>query len=858
MKSPKRSRRVLIGYGSSAAICAVIILGWMLASPSEPGRTVLLGFSLPRLALALGVFLAFLLFFTITIKAAKSREWADEFLEGWFGRGRFSGVTGWLGGISFGLGWTGVFLPPYRVGEIANYWVRIQPVMVFILLVGIATLAVLFIERAKFPHSVNPKVLRLSGILFLACLPVLWVMLSSGFGVSSLEDFWYGAGVPILVPQLIGAILGGIFFLQIEKKWNSRRFDLVMFILIFAVTAFLWAREPLQKSFLFIGPHPPNDVLYPFSDAAYFDAGSQFALIGQRIFAYNSYFFERPLYLGFLVYLHTLFGQDYALLMVVQAAMFAVFPALIYLIGRSLNFRAVGFAAALVAMLRGVNSIAASNMTDMANPKMMLTDFPAAIGVALAVLATCEWLKDPSEKKHYALWLGGALGFTLMLRTNGLILLALIPAYAILKFAPDWRKWLFHSLLIFLAVIAITLPWELRNRSIGGQMYGSIISKFKAVIEQRYAPATGPDSSSLPQSLSPFAFKNTQVVSALAQGNGVQTDSDCNAAMCFVPNHFLHNILTSVLILPTSPFMDDLRQTIRNNFPYWNPFWDGAFTLPSLLFFLLNVFLIVLGISAAWTQGRLRGLTPLAVFLFYNLSNAFARTSGGRYIVPMDWIITIYFLLGIFQAGIWLINKLGIEWRLASDLSAQDAGNHKVLKSEWGNAIFVLLILLGFGALIPLSETIHPARYQNFDPGLALSENGLALESSGLDGASIERFLQDSDAKILVGRALYPRYYRMDQGEPIFLPTLPMPFPRMTFTMVDMEGEQGVVLPGDLPKHFPHASDVIVIGCTGGGYLDALAVIVLDESGAVYTRSPESELTCPLSQPVCNNNSVCR
>jgi hypothetical protein len=857
MVPPKTTRRILIGYSSFVALCAAIILGGMLRSPSEPGSAVLFGLSLSRLALALGLLVASVLFITITIKASKNREWADKFLDEWFGTGRFSRVTGWLGGLSFGLGWIGVFLSPHLVGKFEDYLVRAQPVLVFILMAGTATLVVLYIRRAKFPLYIESGIIKLSIVLCAACLPLLGFALYSRFGMSSSEDFWYGAGVPILAQQLIGVILGGLLFLQIERKWNFRRLDLVVFIAIFAVTVFLWAREPLQKSFLFIGPIPPNQALYPFSDAAYLDAGSQFALIGQRIFAYNSYFFERPLYLGFLVYMHSLFGQDYGMLMAVQAGMFAIFPGLVYLIGRSLNLRSVGFAAALVAILRGVNSIAGSNMMDMANPKMILTDFPAAIGVALVVLAACEWLKEPDGRERSALWLGGALGFTLMLRTNGLMLLLLIPVYAIIRFAPDWKKWLTHSVLILFAVIAITLPWELRNRSLGGQMYGSIVSKFKAVLEQRYAPPPDPNSA-LPQSLSPFVLKSTHILLMLYQEGDDQPDPACNAAVCFVPNHFLHNIFTSVLILPTSPLMDDLYNTVWVNFSYWNPSWNGIFSPISLLFFILNIFLIVLGISVAWMRQRSLGLLPVFVFLFYNLSNAFARTSGGRYIVPMDWIITIYFLLGGFQVIIWLAKALGIEWDFEPVANVYNTEHSKVSRNELIKATLVLLVLFGFGTLIPLSETLHPARYQNIDLNLALTENEQALSASGLGGTSIEQFLQNVDAKIFVGRALYPRYYKRDQGEPIFFPTLPMPFPRLTFTLIDSDGEQGVILPGDLPTHFPHASDVIVIGCREQGYLDALAVILLDESKAVYTRSPASELKCPLSQPVCTNNSVCK
>ena len=37
------------------------------------------------------------------------------------------------------------------------------------------------------------------------------------------------------------------------------------------------------------------------------------------------------------------------------------------------------------------------------------------------VLFCCEWLKDPDKKWAYALWAGGAIGLTIMLRTNGLV-----------------------------------------------------------------------------------------------------------------------------------------------------------------------------------------------------------------------------------------------------------------------------------------------------------------------------------------------------------------------------------------------------------------------------------------------------
>ncbi len=862
MQKFKGSQGILPAYTFLVAIISMLVLRGMLSSPSESGSAIFLGLSIPRLIFSLGLLITFIFFTSITIKALRNQEWAKRTLEEWFGGGRPSKVTIWLTGISLGLGWIGCFLPPYRVGTLINYWISIRPIMIFILVLSLATLAVIVIKRSRLViHDLKiSKTHYLTLFLFLTSLLILGMMFYSGFGIRMLDDFWYGAGVPILASQLIMTIFCGIFFLQIEKRFNGKLSDVIIFLLIYIITAILWIREPLQGSFLFVGPYPPNRVLYPFADAALFDSASQFALIGQGIF--NGQSFERSLYASFLVYLHTLFGQDYEKLMTIQAAIFAVFPALIYLIGRSLNVRAAGFAAAIVAMYRGINSIGASNMIDMANPKMILTDFPAAIGMAIIILLTCEWLKSPAEKSHYPLWIGGAMGFAFILRTNILILLVFIPIYAFFRLLPDRKKWLTSSFLIVLGMIAVTLPWELRNQSHGGVIYGSYLAKFQLVIQQRYLSPPEPGSF-LPQpneqGLALTSFKNTQAILETSRIT-VDTSQDtipCNTVICFGPNHFLHNIVTSILILPTSPLLDDLRHTVKESYPYWQPDWDGSFTASSLFFFILNIFFIVLGVSLAWDKLRMLGLTPLAIFIFYNLSSGLARTSGGRYLVPMDWIITIYFLLGVLRLIAWFANTLGIKWELLSIPVRPDIRQNTPSRNL-SSLIVILAALFGLGSLIPLSENFHQPRYQNIDVTRELMEREHVITSAGMSVSDIDVFLKNMNAELLIGRVLYPRFYPIDRGEIIFYPFVTKGFPRTAFTLIGPDGERGVILPGDAPKYFPHASDAIVLGCKEEKYLDALAVIILDETEAIYTRAPKSDLQCPLKQPVCNSNRVCR
>ncbi|HSO14152.1 MAG TPA: hypothetical protein VLT51_17375, partial [Anaerolineales bacterium] len=167
-------------------------------------------------------------------------------------------------------------------------------------------------------------------------------------------------------------------------------------------------------------------------------------------------------------------------------------------------------------------------------------------------------------------------------------------------------------------------------------------------------------------------------------------------------------------------------------------------------------------------------------------------------------------------------------------------------------------ILLGFGSLLPLSENLFSERYQGIDVRQTLTEYEGALEATGLEAESIGSFLQDKNVAVILGRALFPRHYSINEGHTYFYPNLPLGFPRMTFNLIGPEGQQGIILPGDVPAYFPHASDVVVIGCREQDHIDALAVIILDETHAVYTRFPKSELQCPLKQPVCDNDSVCK
>ena len=328
-------------------------------------------------------------------------------------------------------------------------------------------------------------------LISLSVFALIWIFIAkTGMGLWVTDGYWYGAGVPILGLQVLFAFaIGmGVFFLERSslKAYFPTRLDLFIFFLLWGITAFLWSREPLRPSFFAPGPYLPERAYHPYSDAITFDIGSQFALIGQGI--YNGVFFDRALYMAFLTFLHALAGQDYTQVVTLQAAIYGVFPAILYLLGKAIHSRSFGSTVAVLAMLRGMNGIAAGSMINLANQKQMLTDFPTVIFVAWFTLMMVWWLKDPAKNYLYALWAGGVAGLAIMLRTNALFLVVFALILAGIVY---WRQKLRGMLIGFLIVFtmfASTFAWGAYNDK---SIFDVYLYRIRVVIEARYPkPAT--------------------------------------------------------------------------------------------------------------------------------------------------------------------------------------------------------------------------------------------------------------------------------------------------------------------------------------------------------------------------------
>ena len=870
----QRFNLVLAGYGllvSAAAFAAALTI---FQVPSDPENRILFGFSLQRMMLMGVILFAGILAAGFSIKVYRDEAWAGQIWVSLFGREFVARGIRLGAGAGFSLGWIASLLPLYRYGNFQNYFTRLQPFIVWFTFACALTFVLAWVEKHGFhwlhlasSFRANKKMFGIAFVV-MTVFVLVWIFIAvTGLGLRISEDYWYGTGVPILGLQMVFAFAAGICFFLLERSYFKARvpggFEIFIFVFIWGVAAFLWAREPLISSYFAPGPYPPDFQFHPYSDAATFDMASQFALIGQGI--NNGLFFDRALYMGFLVFLHALAGQDYAQVVALQAAIFAVFPALLYLLGKETHSRTFGIILAVLAALRGLNGIAASSMIDLANQKQMLTDFPTAILLAWLALMMVKWLKAPNDNYPYALWVGGIAGLAIMLRTHALFALLFAFLLCAVVYWNQKSRAVFVSFLLIAAMFASILPWGISS---GGAVLDVFMYRIRTVIQQRYSPNPPPAFTPTPQGNEPSS------VSLIAWNDAtIQTDSSLkfvNRSLRFginetqplpvsITTNFFHNLVTSVFILPVSPVFHDLRHTLKEATPFWEQYWDGSMEVGFIPFLFLNLSLIALGIGLAWKTVKLPGLVPLGIFLFYHLANALARTSGGRYVVPVDWIVFLYFALGLFQVIFWGMTLFGSAAEFEIDRAEiQSLWNWQPLKK----APMIILLLLFIGSTLPLSERIFPARYplQSQADLLADLENEGYLAEMGITPSELKDFSQRSPAfKILNGRALYPRFYAKNKGEAKRLyPYQVLGFPRMGFTMLGPNGVNYVVLPKDKVRYFPNASDVIVLGCQDGENIDALAVVVIESKTAVYVREPSSPLECPLQMPVCDENGVCR
>jgi hypothetical protein len=449
-------------------------------------------------------------------------------------------------GIALVLCWIGFFLPQYQLWQgISSYFISIKPLFAWGV-IHFASIIVIFRFQANPARSLGD--IRADGLsvgivfwtFFLFTLVSLFII-KTGYGISVQEDYWYGPGVPVLWTQILISVFVGFMFSWLRRNaefGKTRYVDAFIFLMLWLVAAYLWGREPLQSSYFL--PDTGVNAIYPYSDSATFDVGSQYALIGQGLF--NGQYFDRTLYSVLLTYLHTIAGQKTETMMALQAILFGAFPAILYLLGRELHGRELGFSLAFLIIFRGINSIFGASLIDLAGPKIMLTDFPTAIGISLILLFILKWLGQP-QKISNMIWAGCAIGLTLLLRTHVILLLPFVLCYIVFHFKNKKTLWVYGSIFLIVGMLVTTLPLDFQNQKKGVPMFYMYYSRIETVLRARYGIFERPESRILdrPEVTVPPPRERQNI-------RKDTIDKGCDSRLCSVGNHFFHNLAGSILI----------------------------------------------------------------------------------------------------------------------------------------------------------------------------------------------------------------------------------------------------------------------------------------------------------------------
>jgi hypothetical protein len=706
-----------------------------------------------------------------------------------------------------------------------------------------------------------------------AALLALWAWIAvTRIGLQRESVGWYDLGAPLLGTQVIlAALLSllaiGVSSLAARLPAAPRRgwpLDLTICLALWLGAALYWQAVPLPESWFVSQPRQPNFEHYPNSDALLYDTTGQSLLVGEGLKTLNERFTRRPFYTAALALFNLLAGFDYDGVIRLQILFLAWFPALVYLLGRRLHSRLAGLLGGVLILLREGNAIQLSDTVTTTHSKMLMADLPMALGAALLAVLAVAWLDARRPRPGLILAAGGVLGLFMLVRPESGIFLGAVGLLALLAWLRQPRRWLQALLLFSLGMGLLLAPWVFRNWQRFGKLFlDSPIFRAELVL-QRYNPQPEAANNTMQQGES-----EEQFIERVAEETGEFVKENPEQVANFILNHYMNSQLQMALMFPAAYRLpDSLVGFLGHRDParLWYeccstdgyvrrlPFrenWDGRLPAQSVIPLAVNLFVLAAGLAQAWERRRFSGLLPLALSASYMLVNAVFRNSGGRYILAVDWAGIVYYAIGLSLAVTWLVERLAgrripAVWLTAAAEPAEAARPGRALGLA-AAAVFLA------GCLIPLAEGAIPPRYppQRQQELLASMLAPGALDES--QRQAVQAFL-DGGGQALAGRALYPRYFLAGQGEPGSRSSFsPKEFARVGFYLVGPYNT-GVLVPaaGRPEAPFPNAVDVLVVGCTGEEYFDALAAAVFtapDRPPTIFWRAPQPALSCPFLPP---------
>ena len=429
--------------------------------PSEPGNNFVFGLTKERYLLIVVIAILTIASSVLFIKSILNKVWFSQFSEKLprlLNRNQYY-FSFLLLSILFFINGLNILISKSEITEPVTiaYYVRIQPVIIWLLIICFQTIISLYLMRSDY-HLQKLKEGRSffsSVVIIFGLLIMVWLWISfSGYGISATDIGigWHVLGTPILGTQVILAWSVSMVFLVflelnpflkiIPSKVKFTSIDQIICIIIWLLAVILWSIQPLKSNWFVSEPRPPNFEFYPNSDSSVYDITAQNLLLGEGFKTRGSPFTLRPLFAAVLAGMHYIAGSEYERIIFLQVSLLAIIPVFLYKSTKAIHNRTSGLFVALLFTFREVNALKLGDAISEAHPKLILPFLPTALGILLFIYLISLWLKNPTTMKMHPLILGGIMGGFMLIRPEFFTLLFFIGIAAFLHLRKNLKIWL--------------------------------------------------------------------------------------------------------------------------------------------------------------------------------------------------------------------------------------------------------------------------------------------------------------------------------------------------------------------------------------------------------------------------------
>ena len=807
----KRKSSKISAYFIATLIESTASFVWILAIPGDSKTALLFGLSPQRLLLAavpLAIFTlmgaAWYFFFLRT--QTKSQEAA--MLEKLSGMLFLAPLFFWLSITSY----TALLLGEPALGFSAAVVQRLRPVLLLLFLFfGQTGCLVLRVSRL---NGESGKLLGWKVPLFFFGTGIILFLGGAAVGLrhALASPYASNTGIPLLPSQIVISLYAAgtyaCFEALLPKQSRGRMVLTVLTaIALFILAASLWMRVRIPENHFTHASNLGDGDFALYSDSLTYDVNAHKMLLGYGLAGGQP--LPRPLYSFFLGIIHMLAGPGVKAAIDAQTYALALIPVLIFWLGKRNFSSPAGMLGALLFIYRETNQAALSGVYTLSSARMVMTELFTALFIIILAIAAMKWLKNPISRTH-ALMTGALLGLTALIRTQALVFFPLLALWGLFAQWRQRNQWPKTFLWLLTGLLLVILPWMGRNAIRAGSF---------TFEDPAYAART-------------LAVHD-------AQGEtGAMLDSATGNPLEFMAQTFsyLANNLTSSL--NQFPWhgglgvgLDDFIQ-VKPEPPYYpgSPPFSGQG-----LFFLLHLGLIILGLAAAWEGAGWSGMLPIGTYLGYALSSSLARYSGWRFILPVDWVVLLYWALGVIA----LVRLLAIlpARRIISESSAPKGLTNR----EWPPGLLLASALL-FGLVVPVGESLFPKRLEPHD--------NAAIQQKLLDTSApqtIHMLATDPSARLAQGVLQYPIYLEDERAFNrlgISNTSVGSEKPVLRFIALG-ESSPVVYLPvSAAPKSISPGEKVIVVGCMRDEVFFAAGVLIEREKPRWLLSDGEIPLRC--------------